>query len=668
VLALTLGQALLIKAQEGLGGPEFSLEELINVRVESVVGASKYEQKVTEAPSSVTIVTSDEIQKFGYSTLADILRSVRGFYVSDDRNYSYVGSRGFLRPGDYNSRYLFLVDGHRMNDNIYDPGYVGMGGTVDVDIIDRVEIIRGPSSSIYGSSAFFGVINVITKKGRDVGGGEVSGEAGSFGTYKGRFSFWKKFDSGIEWLLSGYYYHSDGPERLYYPEFDQRISPDPRARNNGVVRNADAEEAHQFYNSLSYQDFTLSALYSSRTKNVPTASFGSFFGTSLEETTDQRAFVNLAYAHEFSADTTVLGNLSYDAYPYTGHFPYDYSGSNSLSNVLINDDAAFGDWFTANAQLKQRVLDRHTLIVGGEYRENLDQDMSNQDEHPPTTYINDRRNSGTFGVYAQTEIVLRTNLLVNAGLRYDYYYSFAGPISPRLGLIYSPWEESTFKLLYGQAFRAPNNYELYYGSSAFLQEANPNLKPEKIQTYELAYEQYLPAHLRFDASAYYYDIKNLITQESDPNNGMEIFRNVDNVRARGLDFELEGKYPCGLLARASYEWQYAENADTGSELSNSPRHLVKANLLVPFYKDKIFGGLELQYSSSVKTLSNHEAHGFALLNATLFSQKIVKGLDVSASVYNLLGTKYGYPGSGEHLQDVIQQNGCSFRLKLTYKF
>jgi outer membrane receptor for ferrienterochelin and colicins len=188
---------------------DLSIEQLLEVSVEKVYGASKYEQKVTQAPSSISIVTGVEIKKFGHRTLAEVLRSVRGLYVSDDRNYSYLGIRGFLRPGDYNTRVLVLVDGHRMNDNVYDAAYVAREGMVDVDLIERVEVIRGPSSSIYGSSAFFGVINIITKTGRQVDGVDASLEGGSFDSYKGRFTFGKRFKNDVEWLASGSYYASD---------------------------------------------------------------------------------------------------------------------------------------------------------------------------------------------------------------------------------------------------------------------------------------------------------------------------------------------------------------------------------------------------------------------------------------------------------------------------
>src|SRR6202451_3985020 len=165
---------------------DMSLEELMLINIDSVYGASGFKQKVTEAPASVTIITAEDIQRYGYRTLADILRNVRGFYVSYDRNYSYLGVRGYGLPGDYNSRIELLIDGHRLNDNIYDAALIGTEFPMDVDLIDRVEVIRGPNSSLYVASDFLGVINIITKRGRDLQKVSVAGEVASYGTYQGR--------------------------------------------------------------------------------------------------------------------------------------------------------------------------------------------------------------------------------------------------------------------------------------------------------------------------------------------------------------------------------------------------------------------------------------------------------------------------------------------------
>jgi iron complex outermembrane receptor protein len=247
-----------------------SLEALMNIEVPTVSGASKFEQKVTEAPSSVTIITADEIKRYGYRTLADILQSVQGFYVSYDRNYSFLGSRG-MNLGDSNSRILLLVNGHRINNNLTDGAAIGTDFILDVDLIDHVEIIRGPSAVLYGNNAFFGVINVITRQGKQLNGAEVSGEYGSYDTYKGRVTYGNLFTNGVQLLLSGTYYDSAGPDRLFYKEFN---TP---SQNNGVAQGIDGDSFGSFFGSLGYADFTLEGAFISREKENPTAQFGSTY-------------------------------------------------------------------------------------------------------------------------------------------------------------------------------------------------------------------------------------------------------------------------------------------------------------------------------------------------------------------------------------------------------
>jgi outer membrane receptor for ferrienterochelin and colicin len=124
---------------------EASLEQLGNIKV---YGASKHLQEGADAPSSVTVINAEQIRQHGYRTLADVLQTVRGFFVTNDRNYSSLGVRGFARPGDYNTRILLLVDGHRINDNVYDEAMIGTEFPIDIDLIERIEIIRGPVSPL----------------------------------------------------------------------------------------------------------------------------------------------------------------------------------------------------------------------------------------------------------------------------------------------------------------------------------------------------------------------------------------------------------------------------------------------------------------------------------------------------------------------------------------
>lgn len=643
-------------AAQSLG--DLSLEELLEVKVESVYGASKYEQKVTHAPASVTIMTEDEIKRDGASSLADIFRSAPGLYVTDDRSYSYLGFRGFSQPGDFNTGVLLLIDGHRVNDALHNRMFIAREAMFDVDLIERVEIIRGPSSSIYGNSAFFGVVNIIPKRGGEINGAEVSTEAGSMNTYKTRVTFGKKFVQGPEVLLSVSHFESAGDPALYYPEYDTA------ATNHGIAVNSDRERADRFYGSVSYRDLTLSAAYSKRTKRIPTAPSGTAFNTGLGETNDEHDYVDLKFEHELADDLKILARVSYDRYPSDAIYPYaDATRSPSL---ILNQNHSLGEWVRAEVQVTKRLFSRHTLIFGAEYEDDLRLDQENFDAKPYVEYLSSDHTARNFGLYSQGEFELGHEFRLNAGLRYDHFESFGGTLNPRLGLIYNPREKSTFKLLYGEAFRAPNDYERNFQSPTF--QRNPSLHPITIRTYEVVYEQYLRGQLRFSASAYHYSINGLISESDASVSGNSAFQNLGRVDANGLELQLEGHFRGGVLTRMSYALQRAEVVDSGQELSNSPRQLAKLNVTVPFDHDRLSSSLEFQYRGSALTPDRHPAKSFVVVNWTLFARKLAPGLELSASVYNLLDQHYSTPSSDNTVQDTIPQNGRSFRAKLTYAF
>jgi len=633
-------------------------ESIFLQEIPSVYGASKYEQKVTEAPSSVTIITSEEIKKYGCRTLADVLQSVNGFYVTSDRNYGYVGVRGFGRPADYNTRVLLLVDGHRINDNVYDSATIGTEAPIDVDLIDRVEIIRGPSSSLYGTNAFFGVINIITKRGRDIKGWEISSEAGSFASYKGRLTYGNKFSNGIEFLFSSSFYDSHGHHRLFFKEFN-----DP-ATNNGIAHNGDDDQFPHFFGKLSFRDFTLQGSFISREKGIPTAPYGTVFNTTRTRSVDERAYVDLVYNTELANHLNLTAKLYYDRYAYRGDFLYQYPDKEGSSPVL-NQDHQLGEWWGSELELSKRVFAKHLVTLGAEYRDNFRQDQRNADQEPFSLYFKDQRNSRLWALYLQDEFSILDNLILNAGIRYDYYDSFGGTTSPRLALIYN-WHKTTAKLLYGEAFRAPTVYEQYYSGTGL--KANPHLEPERISTYELIVEQYLGPHLRASLAGYYYTIHGLISQVSDPTDGLLVYTNAEDVEARGLELQLEGHWASDLEGRFGYALQEAEDQRRRKQLTNSPHHVLKWNLIYPLIPDKLFLGIEARYLSDRLTLTGKTTGSHFVTNLTLFGQQLINGVEVTASVFNLFDERYGDPGSTEHRQNVITQDGRTFWIKLKHSF
>ena len=644
-----------------------SEESMLFQDIPSVFGASKYEQKVTEAPSSVSIITSSEIKKFGYRTLAEVLRSVRGFYVTNDRNYSYVGVRGFGRPGDYNSRILLLIDGHRTNDNVYDQAFVGTEAILDIDLIDRVEVIRGPGSSLYGSNAFFAVINIITKRGRDLKGVEASGEVGSYTTYKERLSYGNKYGNGLEAVISGSGFSSNG-QQFYFREFDP-ANPyaDPlhpwRPSNAGNAAHADYDRAKSFFTKASYQDFTVEGVYSERTKGIPTAAFETDFNNPGNKTTDGHAYLDVKYEHSLSAQTDIETRVFADYSWYRGDYSYvTFPGYNAL-----NKDYGYGNWAGAEVKLMTRVLEVHRVIAGAEYTGNLRQDQRNYDIAPYPAYLDDQSRSRDWAGYVQDEVSLSKKMVLNAGVRYDHYSEFGGTTNPRLALIYNPTDKSAVKMLYGSAFRKPNVYEMFY-SIPGLNVPNPNLTPEKIKTYELVYEQYLGEGFRATLSGYYYGIEDLIEQ-IDTAGGAK-FENAGDVRAKGAELGLDNKWSGGNEVRFSYSIQRAQNNETGEPLDNSPAQLAKLAFSVPVMKDKMFAAIEEQYTSTRRTEARSSAQAFYLTNLTLSVRNLPSRFEASASVYNVMNKKYADPVSYADLNplDTVEQDGRTYRVKLTYAF
>ena len=632
------------------------LEQLMAVKVPMVYGASKREQKVTEAPSEVSIVTQDDIQKFGYRTLAEVLRSVRGFYVTYDRGYSFIGMRGVNRPGDYGGRVLITVDGHRVNEPVFDSALNGNEFPLDVDLIDRVEVIRGPGSSLYGNNAFLTVINVVTRRAEGVNGVEVSGAAASYDTYTGRLTYGKHFSNGLNLMVSGSLLDSAGRETLYYPEF--------AAVNNGMARDLDGEWAKKVFASVSWGDFSLEGLYGDRRKDLPTAAYGTAFNVSPNWVNDERAFAEFKYRHEFAHEWQVMARVFFDHYCYDAYAPFDVSGG--TGPITFNRDFAQAQSWGGELQLSRTFFEDHHVTFGGEFKDDFTLRLKNQDIDPPAVYSDAQSEADNFGLYLQDEFSIRTNLILNAGVRYDRFITFGDTVNPRAALIYSPWSETTFKAIYGQAFRAPNAYEFDYVAPGYA--ANHGLQPERIRSGELVWSQGFASHYRFTASLFYNQMEDLITQQADPGTGDSVFQNTDSVDSKGVGLELEGAWDHGLRGRLSYSFTEATDNATGQRLSNSPQHLGKFNLAIPLYAEKIFAGLEVQASSSRRTVRGNEVGAHAVCNLTLFSHELARGLDLSASVYNLFDKKFSDPVSFDFTQDAIQQDGRSFRVKLTYRF
>lgn len=632
------------------------LEELMGMKM--VQAASRFEQLALEAPAAVSVLTSDDIRAHGWRTLAEALASLPGLYVTDDRNYTYLGARGFLRPGDYNSRFLLTVDGVRVNDALYDQAMLGNDGLVDIDLVRRIEFIPGAGSAMYGSNALLGVINVITRDGDALPGARVALRAGSAGERRLRASYGWHDQRGADLLLAASALTRDG-ETLYYPEFDD-------AGGDGVARGRDGEGARQFMLKARAGGFTFSANHVHRTKQLPTASYGTLFGAP-SNTTDARTTAQLGYGRELAPGVALALQGQWGSTDYLGH--YYYADAEGLARP--NVDGAHARWYGAGAHLAITRLAGHKILFGAEAGRDARRDQFNFDTAPYLSLLDDRRSADRRGVFVEDELRLGRHVLVNASLRHDRHSTGARSNSPRVALLYRVPDGATFKLIYGRAYRVPNAYEMYYqvaGDGGQL--PNPALAPERISTAEAVLERAFGGASHARLSLFAYRMRDLIAQEADAASGLLIYRNLERAAARGLEASFEHLFDNNARVRASYTWQRATDG-AGRPLPDSPRHLGKVNAVLPLPALRARLGAELQCMSGRLTAragAGGAVGGYCVSNMNLSSTRLVAGAELAAGVFNLADRRYADPAGPAFVQEALQRQGRSAFVRLAFGF
>jgi len=656
-LSLLLVSSVSLADYEAIDITEISLEQLLNIEVFT---ASKFNQKTSEAPSKVTVVNSTTIEEFGYRTLNDVLQSIPGLYVTNDRNYSYLGVRGFGLAGDYNTRVLLLLDGQRVNENIYDSFGTDYDSIVSVDDISRIEFSSGAGSAVYGANALFGVINIITKTTSEIDGVQASVDYSSENSKTARITAANTFKNDIEAYVSISQYESDGDD-IYFAEFDAPST------NNGIAEQLDYHESSRILVKLNYKSWGFETAYNKRTKGIPTASYEQKFNTAPSETIDTLSLSSITYDTYISDESKIYSRLSFGQYEYSGDFSYDYPP------VTVNRDESTGSWWNFDLRYQTSQIKNQKITLGLEYQNNSKQNQANYDVVPFFSYLDDNQSSELYGIYLQDEIRLSEKFIINAGIRYDsnkFDDSSSNNkqdiVNPRLALIYLLHSETTLKFIYGTAYRNANAYELFYGEvSGYLPSVD--LKPEEIETYEVDVEHYINNNLRLSLTLYRNETTNLIGLNSDINNDI-FYDNIDKVNSIGSDIEAEYISKTGLRVRTSYSYVDTEVESTGEALTNSPDNSFKFNLSDSIFNNKAKLGFELQYFSDRSTPQGDTVNAYNISNITISSHKVFDKLTLSASIYNLFDKEYADPASEEHVQSSIIQDGRTYRVKATYDF
>lgn len=633
-----------------------SLEELLGIEVESVFGASKTLQKITEAPAAVTIITAADISRFGWRTMADVLRNVRGFYATSDRNYGFIGSRGFQPPGDYNARILVTIDGLRANDAVYGGALFDENFQVELDVVERIEVIRGPSSSLYGSNAFLAVINVVTKSPAPNSKSlTITGAGGTLGYRDGRARAARAFANGASLTLAGGIADSSGETRLYTPEYD---SPDS---NFGVADGRDTMRRYNAFARVEHKGLVVLGLYNRWTHDNPNGAYGSLYNRPASNQEEHGMF-SVAWSRALGRHWTGVFRTGYDHYGYTGTYTYPDEAGTGEERY---QDNSRGQTWTGEAQFS-RTVGAHQITAGVEHRWNPQQDQFSYLGNSVLPYWSDERTSSTTGLYVQDQWRVSPKVLVNGGLRLDHYKAFKDPVKPRVALILQPTASTTIKGLYGSAFRAPTAYENYYELPGLL-AARPDLRPEQVQTLEGIVEHYAGRRLRVSAGLFRVDVTDLIAMSTDPGNpDLAAYGNVAGSDAVGVEGEAEARWPNGAHVRVSHTYARTQAHDSSTQLVNSPRHVTQGVVSMPV-RGALTLSLDAQFLSRRTTLAGATV-GAYLRPGVALTGPIGRRGHLSLRVDDITNTRYADPVGEDFLQDTVRQYGRVGRLQFAWTF
>ncbi len=646
LLCAALAAAASARAADASDLTTLSLEQLLEVKV---VGASKYEQKQSEVAAAVSVITRQEIEAFGWRTIDEALASLPGVYTTYDRQYNYIGTRGFSVPGDFNTRVLVTINGNRANDPTYDGGAMGRQLPLDIDLIERIEFIPGPGGAVYGQNAMFGVINIVTRDGESVGGTEaaVRWQHPQRGR-EARLTWGRRLDDGFDVLLSVSTLRERGENRFF--EFGS-------AGVSGVAAGLDGRKDDELFLRVARGAWSFDFTHGDHRKDDPTGAYLSDPLVAGQYQGDAYDMAQVQYQDSFAGDT-----LHLTARAFGGRQRY----SSRLSYGTAFDFPATGEWRGVELRLLSTAWNGHKVMLGLEAQDNTRLDQSIVDVADPANSILIAKTGYRWGVFVQDEWRLADTLTATLGLRADRNSATGNATSPRAALIWQATAATSLKALYGRAHRAPNAYERDY-DDGFAQVANPMLGGERIDTLELVADHRASTDLALRGALYQWTMHDLITLGIDPVSGAAQYQSGPRVEARGLELSADKTWRRGTRTRASVSLQDVSYAGGGA-LLNSPKVLARLNVSAPLPWWGLRAGYELRYDSARLSPDGSRLPGFVLSNVHLASGALAKGLDLSLNIGNLFDKRYAHPGADTNWQNALEQDGRSLRLAAEYRF
>jgi outer membrane receptor protein involved in Fe transport len=554
------------------------------IRLDRVEAASRRLEGLERAPASVTVIPREELRAMGYPTVAEALRGVRGMYVSDDRTYVSTGIRGISRSGDFGNRMLLLSDGHPTNDTYVWSSYPGLDGRTDLYDVERIEVVRGPGSVLYGTSAFFGVVNVVTRGRGEKPRTEVSLSSVQEGVMRGRASHGGTFgrDGGYWLSVSG----AQGQGRdWYYPELVATPN-DPQAPvgadgrpANGLARGVDGVKAGTVAARAWHGPWNVQAFYTSREKELPSAIQGSVFNSPRSKYTDTRGWLEARFEPKLSAAVTSLTRAHLNLYNFSGDLEFPAPSG-------LTREHYWGRWVGLEQRFAVEAPGGVRVTVGGEVIRHARAELSGADDQGPYTF-DDAGRAGRddpfwqAAAYGNVDWPIAPAFRLSAGGRFDYLSSQPNPqfvdyFNPRVAGFFTPYPDGLIKVIAAKALRAPSVLELFYNNPAWFRSVG--LQPEQIYSAEVEYTHRFTEATSLTLGGFFNYITDLV--ELNPvaaPDGTEA-RRYDNAGVAvvnpGAEVEFRHDWRRGAMFTASYGLYDPRYDQPGGRLvPNSIQHL-----------------------------------------------------------------------------------------------
>lgn len=550
-----------------------NLQDLQQILDQPVAAASKRIQRLKEAPADMTVVTSADIAAQGYRTLAEALEGVLGFRVNRDRTYDGLGVRGLYVLGDQNTRVLILLDGHPLNS----PAEVGSGKLgedfgIPLSFVARIEIIRGPASSLYGNNAFLGMVNVVTRESSsEKTGGEsvLSGSSRGLGSLDAMVggpvgsARWQMIGSGMQRKGSVTSFPNQTPDAA---RTDSQTADLPLAGN--LPADLDREERQSAYLKFSGKDWSGVGYAMSRTQWLASAPFQSTVGSPLNQYRNRILFGDLRYEPTIAGVETLFRVFG-DRNEFSDVL--DYS-----SGRLPGTTGIFQEWdpdrsMGAEAQARFHATDKVLVTIGSEYASHRYDGLAGTPDSPVATHVDFALSNS----YLQVDWTLNDALScvlglqdsqwqvdraqnINGGQITDMNRKSLQGVTPRAAIIWLPTAVDIVKLLYGGGYRNPTIFERYYddGSS---DKASPLLEPEHITTAQGIWVHVWNDGLQSQVSYSESTWEKLISAVPIPGSLAQFQNNAEPIHGRSLESELKGRWAgWEVYAQAGmYRWTQA---------------------------------------------------------------------------------------------------------------